>query len=157
MVKHKDGSWGYYHSMPGSGSMTCAGLACVSIASKHSEDKEKQAEAITAIRRATQWLTKHFTLKVNPTDLSSSGGESGLWHFCYLHDLERAARLTGSAKFGDHDWRHEGIRLLLDAQDGASGAWKGSAHAEEDPVISTSLALLFLRPEPSEARPRGEK
>ena len=130
--------------------MTCAGLACISVASRHTEGKEKLAGARTAIQHATQWLTEHFTLKANPPATDQG---TGLWHFYYLYDLERAARLAGLAKFGDHDWRREGAGLLLDAQNLASGAWLGSGHAEgDDPVISTSLALLFLRPAPLEAR-----
>ncbi len=73
---------------------------------------------------------------------------SRLWHFYYLRALERAARLTGQARFGDHDWRKEGIDLLLKSQDEEKGAWTGSGIAEDNPVISTSLALLFLTPEP---------
>jgi hypothetical protein len=77
------------------------------------------------------------------------GENARLWHFCYLYDLERAARLAGWSKVGDHDWREEGVRLLLKEQ-AKDGSWKGSGFAETDPVISTSLALLFLRPDSSE-------
>ena len=76
--------------------------------------------------------------------------------FYYLRDLERAARLTGQSRFGEHDWRQEGIHLLLKEQQN-DGSWKGSAHAEDNPVIATSLALLFLTPEPAaEPAPKGK-
>ncbi len=77
-------------------------------------------------------------------------------NFYYLRDLERAARLTGQSRFGEHDWRQEGIHLLLKEQQN-DGSWKGSAHAEDNPVIATSLALLFLTPEsPAKAVPEGK-
>ncbi len=46
--------------------------------------------------------------------------------------------------------------MLLKMQNENDGGWKGAGHAEDNPVVATSLALLFLRPETSE-RPRGEK
>jgi squalene cyclase len=151
--QREDGSWGYYLGMDGSGSMTCAGAACTSIASQHVKDKSKVAAAQASVKRAEKWLTKHFSVHANP---QSTGATNGLWHYCYLYDLERAGRLAGWSKVGDHDWREEGVRMLLHSQRD-DGAWKGSGFAEMDPVISTSLALLFLRPESSEKPLAGGK
>jgi hypothetical protein len=87
----------------------------------------------------------------------SSESANVLWHFYYLSELERAARLAGWSKIGDHDWRQEGGRMLLKKQDEDDGSWKGSGFAETQPAISTSLALLFLRPEPPEKPRAAEK
>ncbi len=141
--QREDGSWGYKRPNPGTGSMTCAGIACVSAAARCVKDKASFEAAQSAIRRGELWLAKHFTVEANR---SAATGDIGLWHFCYLYDLERAARLTGRASFGGHDWRQEGADWLLKQQDG-DGGWTGSGHAETDPVLATSLALLFLRPE----------
>jgi len=151
--QREDGSWGYYVPMVGTGSMTCAGAACVSAASRRVKDKTKIEAAQVAVKRAEEWLKRNFTVRANPTSRESTG----LWHFCYLCDLERAARLAGWSKLGDHNWRGEGVHLLLRSQD-EDGAWTGFGHAEQDPVIATSLALLFLRPEPAEkSRPADKK
>jgi len=102
------------------------------------------------LQRGQEWLTKHFTVERNPPATTL------LWHFYYLRDLERAARLTGQSRFGEHDWRQEGIHLLLKEQQN-DGAWRGSGQAEDNPVIATSLALLFLTPEPAaEPAPKGK-
>jgi hypothetical protein len=133
-----------------SGSETCAGLICVTVAAQRVDDKAKREAAHQAAQRGQQWLTQHFTVRENPPSRAVS---SPLWHFYYLRNLERAARLTGQSRFGDHDWRKEGVALLLNSQDTKKGCWKGRGLAEEDPVIATSLALLFLTPQPP-AKPR---
>jgi hypothetical protein len=124
--------------------MTCAGIACVSAASHHIKDKGKIDAADEAVKRAEKWLNSNFTVKSNPPLHAG-----GLWHFCFLFDLERASRLAAWSKIGDHDWHEEGVCQLLKVQDG-DGGWKGSSFGENDPVLATSLALLFLRPEASE-------
>jgi hypothetical protein len=121
---------------------------------KHVKDKAKVEAARMALNRGKQWLAKNFTVKSNPPPTTA---RVNLWHFYYLHNLERAGHLLGEATFGDHDWRQEGIRILLRSQDKESGAWKGSGHAEEDPVIATSLALLFLAPETQDRLFPGDK
>jgi hypothetical protein len=141
--QREDGSWGYFPGLGGAGGMTCAGVACVSIAAQHVTDKAKVDTAQASVRRAEKWLAKNFQLEANPPQ---QAGKFRLWHFCYLYDLERAAALADWSKIGDHDWREEGASLLLKEQ-ANDGSWKGSGFAETDPVISTSLALLFLRPE----------
>jgi hypothetical protein len=145
--QNEDGSWGYYRPLAGMGSETCAGLISVTVASWRVDDKAEREAARRALQRGQKWLTKNFTIERNPSEGHTSLSP-GLWHFYYLRALERAARLTGQSSFGNHDWQQEGIDLLLKSQDQEKGSWTGSAHAEDDPVIATSLALLFLTPEP---------
>ena len=42
-----------------------------------------------------------------------------------------------------HDWRADFTRRLLSVQQ-ADGRWATSFQLEQDPVISTSFAILFL-------------
>jgi hypothetical protein len=50
--------------------------------------------------------------------------------------------MTGVRFFGRHDWYREGAQMLVDVQL-AAGNWI-SVGAEQDPVINTSMALMFL-------------
>jgi hypothetical protein len=52
--------------------------------------------------------------------------------------------MTNRRFIGGHDWYREGCAQLVKAQDSLSGFIKGVGHAEDNPVIGTSLALLFL-------------
>jgi hypothetical protein len=138
--QNKDGSWGYYNPLPSTGSMTCAGMLSISLAVHRINGKSDRDAATLAIRKGTDWLTKHFTIDYNPPK------DHKLWHLYYLRDLELAARFTQQSRFGEHDWRLEGTHLLLKMQN-EDGSWKGTGHAEENSSIATSVALLFLSPE----------
>ena len=137
-AQNPNGSWGYKPSTPGSGSMTCQGLACVAAACNVLDQHEANQSGPQAIERASQWLGRNFSVHVNP------GAGPKLWRAYYLHALARAGRLAKRREFGDHDWYAEGAKALLEAQSMPGGFWKFDGHAESDPVIGTSLALLFL-------------
>src|SRR5690606_21113832 len=63
----------------------------------------------------------------------------------YLYGLERAGRLSSRRFIGkDFDWYREGVNVLLPRQDSLSGFWRGQGGAEGNPVLGTSLVLLFL-------------
>jgi hypothetical protein len=91
-------------------------------------------DAQMAIEAGVRWLAHHFTVRSNPGDQN--------WLLYYLYGLERAGRMTGSRFFGDNDWYREGARRLVDNQDVRGGSWI-SEH-EQDPVVGTSLGLLFI-------------
>lgn len=145
-TQNANGSWGYKPSTPGSGSMTCQGLACVAAACDVLNQHEANQPGSQAIERASQWLGRNFSVQTNP------GAGPKLWRAYYLHALARAGRLSERREFGDHDWYAEGAKSLLELQTVPGGFWKFEGHAESDPVIGTSLALLFLaqgtQPEP---------
>ena len=82
------------------------------------------------------WLTKHFSVRTNPGDRA--------WLLYYLYGLERVGQLTGQRFIGGHDWYREGAEVLMREQDDFSGNWRGVGHAESNPLVATSLALLFL-------------
>ncbi len=137
--QNDDGSWGYYRGMPGMGTMTCAGIASVAAAAQALGDDRQAADTAKKARdRATAWLSKRFTVRTNP------GPKRRLWVLYYLHAMKEAGHLTGKEKIGEHDWEKAGRAYLLGQQDSASGFWRSTGHAEDDPVIATSFALLFL-------------
>ena len=145
-----DGSWGYYKDQGGSGSMTCAGISSLIIVGDmvHQADAKADGDHIQCcgqgdvendrIEQGITWLGKYFTVTGNP-------GEPHLWWLYYLYGVERTGRLTARRFIGGHDWYREGADCLLREQGHVSdGSWKGIGHAEDQPVIGTSLALLFL-------------
>jgi hypothetical protein len=159
-----DGSFGYYRGQsgmeaPGTGSMTCAGIASLAVVSAMAPaadativgDKLKCCNAAASddsgqrIRRALNWLSNHFTVEQNPIRIQMRRNSAGMWHYYYLWDLADACRLTGQRVVGDHDWYREGAAFLCrDEVQQADGGWRGEAAVEADPNIATSFALLFI-------------
>ena len=147
--QNPDGSWGYYKGLPGTGSMTSAGITSLIITSGavHQGDAKVAGDRIECcaqgeseddrIERALQWLAANFSVTRNP------GAQSQSWLLYYLYGLERVGRPTAQRFIGRHDWHREGADHLLANRDMFNG-WKGTGHAENDERIATSLALLFL-------------
>jgi len=146
-IQKADGSWGYAEGHPSSGSMTCAGIAALIITGERLSKGDARveggrvlccgaAEENNRVENGIRWLAKHFSVRTNP------GGR--VYVLYYLYGLERVGRFTGSRFIGDHDWYREGAEYLVAMQDKAAGYWKGEGHSENNPVVATSLALLFL-------------
>ena len=151
-VQNQDGAWGYQPHQPGTGSMTCAGIAALIItAGKVSGGDAKieagleqccgRGEEDEELRRGLDWLGEHIDTKFNP-----AGGElRDVWHFYYLYGLERAGRLSSRRFIGkDYDWYREGVEVLISKQDPLSHYWRGARGPETNEVLGTSYALLFL-------------
>jgi hypothetical protein len=151
--QNPDGSWGYYPSdvANSSGSMTCAGIGGLAIALAALESGDAAVEDGQAVccrphaddehlERGIKWLADHFSVSRNPRP--GEGGQSVIYY--YLYGLERAGRLTARRFIGEHDWYREGAEFLVHRQDPLSHFWEGSWHAENNPHVSTALALLFL-------------
>ncbi len=157
------GSWSYVNgaafnaNLPGTGSMTCAGLSSTMIARSKLTDADASLTGDTikccqddknndnVIEQGLKWLGERFTVSGNPT---STRGADGGWHYYYMYGLERVGRLSGQRFFygpgGAHDWYREGCKQLIADQDPlGSGKWDGS-RSEGDSRVATSLALLFL-------------
>ncbi len=158
----QDGSWQYSRSMPGStGSMTCAGITSLVIASDRVQQRgdarvvgdhieccqPRNTGDTDRVEKAMQWLGSHYSVAHNP------GVDGGDNLYYYLYGLERAGRLTAhrfltwtdkTGKTHRADWYREGAEFLIRKQDSLSGFWTGTGQAERIPTISTSLALLFL-------------
>jgi hypothetical protein len=148
--QNENGSWGYLRGMPGSGSMTCAGIAAMVITS--GELNLGDAEVVNGrlnccgeqktnapVERGLDWLGQYFSVSINP----GAGARQG-WLLYYLYGVERVGRMTARRFIGKHDWYRAGAEKLIREQDSLSGFWKGVGHAEDNPQIGTSLALLFL-------------
>ncbi|NLF09114.1 MAG: DUF4159 domain-containing protein [Pirellulaceae bacterium] len=157
--QNSDGSWGYKCKSPGTGSMTCAGISSMVVASGRATagDATVSGDRITCcsggknageaqiIENGIQWLGRNFSVQRNP--------QNQIWLLYYLYGLERAGRLTArrfiplpsrEGQPGRADWYREGADMLVRRQDGLSGYWTGMGGAEIQPVIGTSFALLFL-------------
>jgi prenyltransferase/squalene oxidase-like repeat protein len=141
-TQNPDGSWGYAPGLPGTGSMTCSGIASVAVAAeKFRDDRELARRHDEALGRALDWLAKHYSIEKNP----SLEGVELPWLLYYLDTLEDAGRVTQRKKINDHDWYQEGVTLLLSRQDPKTGAWGTRPNqGDGNPIIATSLALLFL-------------
>jgi len=147
--KDKARGWSYLASLNVfTGSMTCAGLACLAIAKDRLKaagkfDKERERQIDRAMLDGMAWLSANFTVATNP------GQGDGGWHYYYLYGLERAGALLGQECFGKHDWYREGAEHLLSAQ-AADGSWPAAPGRDlnarwQPPVVDTCFALLFLR------------
>jgi hypothetical protein len=146
-----DGSWGYQKGQGdgGTGSMTCAGVASLIITGDRVRAANAKAtgeriecclrtpDEDNRIENGLRWLGRNFSVARNPNS-------PGRWHLYYLYGLERAGRLSARRFIGSHDWYREGCGELVQAQDSLSGFIKGAGYAEDDPLIGTSFALLFL-------------
>lgn len=147
-TQNEDGSWGWGPKYPGSGSMTCAGIAAIVIATGRLDGADATVRGDDVIGcglqqtdpvldRAFDWLTNGFSVYRNP------GTE--FWHSYYLYALERVGRMTARRFIGSHDWFREGARMLVSTQD-FSGCWPPDVEFQkvEDTNVSTSFSLMFL-------------
>ncbi|HLA83401.1 MAG TPA: DUF4159 domain-containing protein [Thermoguttaceae bacterium] len=165
-AQNTDGSWGYRKRLgdaetPGTGSMTCAGIASLIITNDATGrlDATVSGERIQGCRRAAgqdeavekgvRWLARNFSITRNP------GQGDNLWVLYYLYGLERVGRMTAERFIGRHDWYREGADHLIHWYQDESDLplagdaivpdyWVGARHAEQNDLIATSLALLFL-------------
>lgn len=149
------GGWNYRPDDAVSGSMTCAGIAStiiargqVTLGDARVRNNEvlccQPQEDLDGPKRGLEWLGRNFSVSSNPTARNSRNQDfRQIYLYYYLYALERVGRLTANRFIGQHDWYREGAELLVNSQDRATGAWKGSG-IEENQQIATSLALLFL-------------
>jgi hypothetical protein len=157
-----DGAWSYYKALKDqpetapTGSMTCAGIGALVISQGRLSEGDARVVDGTIrccceqtdddqLQRALEWLGAKFTVNANPSPAGFGGinlGRSGL--FYYLYGVERVGRLTGRRFLGQHDWYRQGAEMLVQQQDKLSGFWRGEGSGEENPLIATSFALLFL-------------
>jgi hypothetical protein len=147
-----DGSWGYYQGQSGTGSMTSAGITSLVIAADRIQPPDakvtgneikccvtgENTETDRRINNGIDWIGRNFTIADNP------GASGHSWNLYFLYGLERAGRLTARRFIGEHDWYREGADHLVRRQDGFSGFWVGRGAGEDNPLVGTSFALLFL-------------
>ncbi len=127
-------------------SMTCAGIASLSIARFQLQrigskklNSQVEREIDEAIHGAWAWLDQNWATDRHP---HHPGGD---WIYYYLYSLERAAILHGISRVGGRDWYFEGAAQLL-ARQKEKGGWSKSVKRKDAPaVVQTCLALLFLK------------
>jgi hypothetical protein len=150
--QNRNGSWGYTVRDVGGerGSMTCAGIGALAIINgvvpsgdasvvgnnilccQDSDELEEDP-----IERGLEWLADNFRISSNP-------GHANQWRLYYLYGLERVGRLTARRFIGEHDWYREGTEYLLTLRGPLQDHWEGLGSAEDNPIVATSFALLFL-------------
>ena len=159
-TQNPDGGWDYTGERGGSstGSMTVAGLATVVITEAMLKAEENHVnrdgtpkccdppEDPAVLEKALRWMGNNFTVRFNPT---SGRAPANGWVLYYLYGLERAGRFSGRRFFVNsrgeqYDWYREGAEFLVSQQNRVSGAWRGGQEGENDEVVGTSLALIFL-------------
>ena len=159
----KAGGWSYSGNVA-RGSMTCAGIASVVIATR--QIKGSGAKIVngqcacgtppsdSVVSAGLKWLGRNFSVKYNPIagmNLMSRRSEK---NFYYLYAMERVGRITGQRFFygppnkadnekPKYDWYREGAAFLISIQQ-RNGSWIGGGIAEANADIGTSMALLFL-------------
>lgn len=147
--QNPDGSFPYVpNDRSATASMTCAGISSLVITGlKRVTTKEilvgdqvrncgEGALVNPRLQAALNWMGRGFQVGQNV-------GQGQNWKYYYLYGLERAGRLSGVRYMGGKDWYRQGARELVAEQDPVLGSWRGTS-IENDEVIATSLALLFL-------------
>jgi hypothetical protein len=132
---------GFGYTLPGDGpaygSMTCAGIAGMSLCRGSLAAGGKSpldAKLDEAIREGFAWLAANGSVRWNPgpPPLRNS-------HFFYwLYSLERACELSRTGRIDDWDWYAEGAEVLLALQD-VHGRFARATLEEQ------CFAVLFLK------------
>jgi VWFA-related protein len=133
----QNGRWAYRPGMPGTDSMTCAGLMGLAIAASRPSLAERQtARARGAALAADPAFIA--ALKAVGQDARQASLQSDIY---YLWSLERVCVALGLRSLDGFDWYAHGARILIDRQ-AEDGGWP---HDQWGRLPLTSLALLFLR------------
>ena len=130
----EDGGWAYSGQSLSYGSMTCAGICALALAT-HELGGPRDPAVEERIERGLGWLSANFTVEKHPR------GPPG-WQHYYLYSVERVGRILDTEFIGDREWYPQGAKYLVDSQR-PDGAWIGKSE-EEDPRLAGSFALLFL-------------
>lgn len=132
---------GFGYTLPGDGpaygSMTCAGIAGMSLCRGALADGAKnplEGKLDEALRASFAWLSANRTVRWNPGPPPLRNQH---W-FYWLYSLERACELSRTGRIDDWDWYADGAEVLLALQD-VHGRF-GQATLEEQ-----CFAVLFLK------------
>jgi squalene-hopene/tetraprenyl-beta-curcumene cyclase len=122
----------------GYGSMTYAGIKSMIYCGVSKEDPR--------IKKAYEWITKHYTLDANP-GMPRAQAQWGL--FYYYHTMAKCLDTLGIDEVVDaagnkHDWRAD-VSAALAKRQRADGSWLNENHwMEADPNLVTGYALMAL-------------
>ncbi len=135
------------------GSMTCAGVCSAVLIAENLQPGASlvQGNQVTCCQTPSanplidgglEWLGSYFSVDRNPTVPGNDPHSTAL--FYYLYSLERTGRITGRRFIGAHDWYRAGTKKLLSIQNLKGGWTSQGGYGESDPLVTTSMALLFL-------------
>jgi len=124
------------------GSMTAAGVTILAICEEQMRVGKRQ-RIVVGRKQGVHWLTKYFSVRINPSPTEKSEGSTGRLYY-YLYGLERVGALVDIDRFGDHEWYREGAEFLVEGQK-PTGRWAGQAQ--------TCFAMLFLTRATAHNRP----
>ncbi len=134
-----NGGWGYsVGGLNPTPTMTLAGLAGLATTHRYLPKDDQAVVREAAMKKSLEEIVRTIKSPDKPHQ------------FYYLHALERAGHLTKTERFGDLDWKSVLAERLLTSQH-RDGWWKGSNHADSDPIVATSFALMFLSGQPEAA------
>jgi hypothetical protein len=139
LAKHQKepGAFHYEGGHQGSGSMTTAGLAIITIAEqavgRSAAFARERTGARAAFKKGMDWFERNFSVEWNP--LGDGEARNKGWLAYYLYGIERLCDIRGIKKVGSHRWYDEGARFLL-ANQSHTGDW--------GKLEDTCFALLFL-------------
>jgi squalene-hopene/tetraprenyl-beta-curcumene cyclase len=125
-------------SLMGYGSMTYAGIKSMIYCGVSKDDPR--------IKKAYEWVTKHYTLDVNP-GMPRNQAQWGLYY--YYHTMAKCLATLGIDEVVDaagnkHDWRAD-ITAALAKRQRPDGSWINENHwMEADPNLVTGYALMAL-------------
>lgn len=143
-----DGGWGYASggslASASTGSMTCAGIACLALLDAALSAPEvgpgppsEQAGAGLGFLASVFRVDRNHGPTMDRSRERQRGGGRGWLHY-YLWTLERAMVLGGQERVAGKDWYALGAAHLLATQKD-DGSWR-----QEHPLYGTCFALLFL-------------
>src|SRR5262249_37717759 len=146
------GRWGYHYSRPGnsagsSPAMTVAGL--LALGAGHGMTAEVRGNMPNlggvqdnAIRAGFEALAPHIGQPLGSGPRST--GNDNTINLYFLWSIERVAVMYNLTKIGDKDWYHDWAMQLAERQ-AADGSWNVGGFHQTNPILDTSLAMLFLR------------
>jgi squalene-hopene/tetraprenyl-beta-curcumene cyclase len=125
--------------LTGYGSMTYAGVKSLIYCGVGKDDPR--------IKKAYEWITKHYTLDENP-GMPKARAQWGLYY--YYHTMAKCLDTLGvdvlvDAAGGKHDWRAD-ITAALAKRQRPDGSWLNEQDRwmEGDPALVTGYALMAL-------------
>ncbi|WFB37774.1 VWA domain-containing protein [Kiritimatiellota bacterium B12222] len=127
------GGFSYTGKSKAYGSMTAAGICILAISMDRLMNDLTPREHLR-IRNGLSWLVQNFMVEENPLSQNHN--------YYYIYSLERVGQILGIDFIGEFEWYPLGADYLV-KQQSPTGAWPTSK-GEDDPMLTTSFALLFL-------------